>query len=160
MRKGEIEKRIRDIEAQLKTLPVGSVVNKNIKGKPQPYLQWSEDGHTKSQYLKRADRDEMMDKVVLRKNLSAELKTLKAELAKLPDEIEMPEYRCHVIQGENLQKISTLLFIGQFAEEKQVGEYLIAEPVFPEHFDQPLHRIASIPEFAVDGDSFSVFFFK
>ena len=103
MKQNEIEKRIRDIEAQLKTLPVGSVVHKTINGKPQPYLQWSEDGHTKSQYLKKADREDKLAKVTLRKNLMAELKTLKAELANMPEKESGPEYRCHVIQGEELR---------------------------------------------------------
>ena len=103
MKRSEIEKRIGDIEAQLKTLPVGSVVHKTINGKPQPYLQWSEDGHTKSQYLKKADREDKLAKVTLRKNLMAELKTLKAELASMPEKQPLSEYRCHVVQGKELR---------------------------------------------------------
>ena len=105
MKQSEIEKRIRDIEAQLKTLPVGSVVHKTINGKPQPYLQWTEDGHTKSQYLKKADREDKLAKAALRKNLTAELKTLKAELARMPEKQTGPEYRCHIIQGEELRNM-------------------------------------------------------
>lgn len=105
MRRNEIEKRIKDIEAQLKTLPIGSVVNKSIKGKPQPYLQWSEGGHTKSQYLKKENREETMAKVALRKKLTAELKELKVELVKVSEKQEDPEYRCHVILGGDLQSM-------------------------------------------------------
>ncbi|MBO5610041.1 MAG: hypothetical protein J5929_06725 [Eubacterium sp.] len=44
---------------ELNGLPKGSIVYKTIKGKKQPYLQWREDGKTKSRYIK-ADEMEMI----------------------------------------------------------------------------------------------------
>ena len=72
------ETRIAEIERQLAELPVGYLVYKKIKGKSQPYLQWTENGHTVSKYIKIAEREEMLRKITLRKTLQAELKKQKA----------------------------------------------------------------------------------
>ena len=48
MNQVEINSRIAELEQQLSTLPVGTLVYKTIVGKKQPYLQWTENGKSKS----------------------------------------------------------------------------------------------------------------
>jgi len=73
----EIEKRI---ENSLK----GNISYKNIKGKTQPYLQWTQEGKTKSRYIKVDEREEIFNKVYERKSLeelAAELREKAANYA-------------------------------------------------------------------------------
>ena len=56
----EIKNRIHVLEEELSSLPVGSYVVKVIKGREQPYLQWSENGKSKSRYIKKDEREEIM----------------------------------------------------------------------------------------------------
>ena len=53
----EISARISALEEELSRLPIGNLVMKKIKGKEQPYLQWSEAGKTKSRYIKMDERE-------------------------------------------------------------------------------------------------------
>ena len=95
-------RRISEIEEQLAQLPPGYVVYKNIRGKKQPYLQWSENGKPKSQYIKVEGREETIAKALLRKELTAELKELKASLPEQPSSVEPPAYNTNVVYGEKL----------------------------------------------------------
>ena len=74
----ENQKRIKELERQIKALPPGTVVYKKIKGRQQPYLQWSENGKTRSKYIKKDERDIVMTQVQLRRQLADELKELKS----------------------------------------------------------------------------------
>ncbi len=101
------EPRIAEIERQLEELPVGYLVYKKIKGKSQPYLQWTENGHTVSKYIKIAEREEIFRKITLRKTLQAELKKLKAVNPSTPSlgvstEPETDYFHTHVLRGEEL----------------------------------------------------------
>ena len=71
--------RIQELENQISKLPQGSITYKTIHGKKQPYLQWTENGKTRSKYIKIAERDAVMEQVSLRRSLQEELKNLKAE---------------------------------------------------------------------------------
>ncbi len=73
----EMKDRMQEIEETLAKLPRGNVVYKTIKGKKQPYLQWTEDGRQRSQYVKVATREETLANVAKRKELENELATLK-----------------------------------------------------------------------------------
>ena len=66
--------RMQEIEDRLSSLPQGTVVYKTIRGLRQPYLQWTENGKTKSRYIKAGERDEILRKVQERKDLVSELK--------------------------------------------------------------------------------------
>ena len=48
------------IMMELEKLPHETLVYKTIKGKKQPYLQWSEGGKTKSRYVKISDREKVI----------------------------------------------------------------------------------------------------
>lgn len=73
----DIRKQIIKIENEIATLPQGSINIKTINGKEQPYLQWTENGKSKSKFIKKAEREEIFADVERRKQLLAELNTLK-----------------------------------------------------------------------------------
>ena len=55
---------IQEILDELNTLPKETLVfKKTIKGKSQPYLQWSEGGKTKSKYIKKEERETILKQV-------------------------------------------------------------------------------------------------
>ena len=73
----EINKRIMELENELAILPQGSINIKKIKGKEQPYLQWTENGKSKSKYIKKNEREQIFAGVERRKQLQDELRELK-----------------------------------------------------------------------------------
>ena len=95
-------RRINEIDEQLTQLPPGNVVYKTIRGKKQPYLQWSENGKPKSQYIKTANREETIAKAALRKKLTAERKELKAAIPENAVTLSRAAYHTNVIFGEKL----------------------------------------------------------
>lgn len=95
-------RRISEIEEQLAQLPPGYVVYKNIRGKKQPYLQWSENGKPRSQYIKIEGREETIAKAQLRKELATELKKLKASVPEPSVSIDLPAFRTNVVYGKKL----------------------------------------------------------
>ena len=98
------EARIEQIEARLAELPVGSVTYKTIKGKLQPYLQWTENGKTRSRYIKVADRELVIRQAKERKALRQELEALRRQSTAFPKSSSEPAlaYETNVIVGEAL----------------------------------------------------------
>ena len=76
----ELKKGISSLEEKIASLPKGSVSYKTIKGKKQPYLQWTEDGKRLSRYLKLEEREEIAGAVAERKELEKQLKELRSQL--------------------------------------------------------------------------------
>lgn len=70
---------------RLAQMPKGTLVYKKINGKEQPYLQWTENGKSKSKYIKQAERETVLADMKLKKWLSSEAK-------KLREEIDFQEY--------------------------------------------------------------------
>ncbi len=68
-----------ELVREMNRLPKGTVVYKNIKGKKQPYLQWSEGGKTKSRYIKKNERDNIIADVERRKYLKEEFDRIALE---------------------------------------------------------------------------------
>ena len=66
------------IDEILKTLPNGCVTRKVISGKERFYLQWREDGRTRSRYLKAGEVDDVREQLRRRKALEAKVGELKA----------------------------------------------------------------------------------
>ncbi len=103
-----------ELRRQIASLPRGSISHKKIKGKSQPYLQWSENGKTRSRYLKAGERDAIIAAVAERKRLEARL----AELASSPSP-EMPKpvqgaaslptsgYETNVLTGGALERFAS-----------------------------------------------------
>ena len=73
----DINKRIVELENEIAILPQGSINIKKIKGKEQPYLQWTENGKSKSKYIKKDEREQIIAGVERRKQLQDELRELK-----------------------------------------------------------------------------------
>lgn len=73
----DIYKRIKELEREIAVLPQGTINIKKINGKQQPYLQWTENGKSKSKYIKVKDREQIFAGVERRKQLQEELRELK-----------------------------------------------------------------------------------
>ena len=95
-------KRIDEIEEQLGKLPPGYLVYKTIKGKKQPYLQWTENGTQKCRYIKAEGREAVIAGAELRRQLTEELRSLKASVAERGTRQSAPLYRTNVLYGEKL----------------------------------------------------------
>ena len=95
--------RIREIEERLSVLPAGKLTYKMIKGKKQPYLQWSENGKEITRYVKVAEREETLRQIELRDKLSAELLELKK---KYPEEKTAAMYHTNVVYGNSLREFA------------------------------------------------------
>ena len=72
----DIYKRIYELENEIAALPQ-VYQHEEIYGKEQPYLQWTENGKSKSKYIKKNEREEIFAGVERRKQLQEELKELK-----------------------------------------------------------------------------------
>ena len=71
------EKRLDEILDEISKLPVGNITHKTIRGKSRMYLQWREDGKTKSRYIKAEEEADTVAAVELRKSLEKEYRNLK-----------------------------------------------------------------------------------
>lgn len=100
-----LSERIREIEEQLAQMPVGTVVFKQINGKRQPYLQWAENGKTKSRYLKALEREMIIAQVEKRKALTEELKRLRIDETNQPVQSQEEPYRTRVMVGREIERI-------------------------------------------------------
>lgn len=73
----DIHKRMIELENEIAILPQGTINIKKIKGKEQPYLQWTENGKSKSKYIKKDEREQIFAGVERRKQLQDDLRELK-----------------------------------------------------------------------------------
>ena len=102
MTSAEVNIRIAALEKELATLPIGYLVLKKIKGKEQPYLQWSEAGKTKSRYVKMDEREEILKLLERKVKIQQELKQLKKEVGVPVKSEDTPVYRTRVVSGREL----------------------------------------------------------
>lgn len=82
------ERQIEQIMQRLGEMPRGTLVYKNIKGKKQPYLQWTEHGKSKCCYIKIDDREKILLELEERKSLQEKLHLLQrysSEVLKIMD---------------------------------------------------------------------------
>lgn len=101
MNENEVQHRIRELERKIESLPNGYISAKMINGKEQFYLQWSENGKTKSQYIKKGELDKTKEEVALRKKLREELKQLKKQIPTIQP-IADDAYAANVVTGKAL----------------------------------------------------------
>ena len=76
--------RISSLTAEISKLPKGYISKKVISSQVYFYHQWSENGIKKSRYLRDDEIAPLSEQIELRKTLQAELKTARADLARLP----------------------------------------------------------------------------
>ena len=69
--------RIRYMKEWISQLPKGNITYKTIRGKKYAYLQWTENGKSKSKYIKKHEREQILAGVERRKQLQDELRELK-----------------------------------------------------------------------------------
>ena len=74
-----------EIIREMNTLPKGSLVYKKIKGKEQPYLQWTENGKTKSKYIKVGEREKVFGELKRRSFLKNEFDRVSRQILKEDD---------------------------------------------------------------------------
>lgn len=89
-----------ELENELAILPQGSINIKKINGKEQPYLQWTENGKSKSKYIKKDEREEIFAGVERRKQLQEELRELKK--LDLPEAPASTKFETSVVIGNRL----------------------------------------------------------
>ena len=94
----DINKRIMELENEIAILPQGSINIKKINGKEQPYLQWTENGKSKSKYIKKNEREEIFASVERRKQLQEELR----EIKKVVDTPVPTKFETSVVIGNRL----------------------------------------------------------
>lgn len=75
----DLHKQMMELEHEITLLPQGSINIKKINGKEQPYLQWTENGKSKSKYIKKNEREQVFAGVARRKKLQEELRELKKQ---------------------------------------------------------------------------------
>lgn len=97
---------IHELERQIAALPQGNITIKTIKGKPQPYLQWSENGKTKSKYIKVAEREVVKEQVERRRALQDKLKTLKAATPSFKQKTPEESFEMNVVAGVALHTLT------------------------------------------------------
>lgn len=71
-----MEKDIEILAKKIQSLPKGYISNKTIGGKVRHYLQWAENGKTKSQYIPDEDYERIKLEIAKRKELQKELKAM------------------------------------------------------------------------------------
>lgn len=99
----DMDKRIDELEAEIASLPQGTINIKKIYGKEQPYLQWTENGKSKSKYIKQSEREEIFAGVKRRKQLQQELKQLKqSRSGRSGRTLKRTEFETSVITGDRL----------------------------------------------------------
>jgi len=96
----DIAKRIVELENEIAMLPQGSINIKKINGKEQPYLQWTENGKSKSKYIKKNEREEIFNGVERRKQLQDELRELKK--FEVVDTAASTKFETSVVVGNRL----------------------------------------------------------
>ncbi len=75
---------IEEYEAELESIPIGIlkgyISTKRIYGREYHYLQWKENGKLKSQYLKKDEIQETLEKIELRKSRQRSIDRLKESI--------------------------------------------------------------------------------
>lgn len=103
----EILDRIAQLEREIAALPPGSVSTKKVRGKEYYYHRYSVNGKRTENYVDFEHLEELRSQIEKRKELEAELKTLKRSLpAAKPKAVRKPnayEFRTYVRVGDQLR---------------------------------------------------------
>lgn len=119
----DINKRMMELENEIAILPQGTINIKKINGKEQPYLQWTENGKSKSKYIKKDEREHILAGVERRKQLQDELSELKKLSIKATPAVK--NFETTVVTGNRL--LAMTKGVRNWRERdcfKQLQEYL------------------------------------
>ncbi|MCQ2528246.1 MAG: AAA family ATPase [Saccharofermentans sp.] len=105
----DIQNKIRQLEIEIDTLPIGYISRKNINGKIRLYHQWNENGKKKSKYVNDEVAEVLANLIAHRKELTKELKTLRLLLPVNTSEVKntYENYITEIITGEQLRLFSS-----------------------------------------------------
>lgn len=103
--KVNVNKKIMELENEIAILPQGSINIKKINGKEQPYLQWTENGKSKSKYIKKDEREQVFARIERRKQLQEELRELKK--IKNDKALVQTKFEMSIIIGNRLKAMTT-----------------------------------------------------
>ncbi len=91
------------IEAELATLPKGTIVRRNIRGTDRFYHQWRENGVTRNRYLSPGEIMPLRAQLERRKHLLESLPKILAVADTVPDKGPLQtDFRCDVLTGRFL----------------------------------------------------------
>ena len=96
MNQSEIEK----LQAELALLPKGYISNKMINGIVRHYLQWRENGKTKSKYIPDSEYEAVSAAVARRKEIEQLLKSADIRHAAVIPAPLIADYEMNVITGD------------------------------------------------------------
>ncbi|MBP3870935.1 MAG: ATP-binding protein [Faecalicoccus sp.] len=105
MDKQEIMLRITQIEKELTELPKGKIFYKTIKGKEQPYLQWSDQGKAITKYVRLSEREKVFRQLNYRDELMKELDLLKGMIEQTSQILEEDMFNMNIVYGSALDDL-------------------------------------------------------
>lgn len=115
----EWRQQVRDIRAEIQTLPRGNITWKTIRGAERMYLQWREDNRLKSRYIRKSEQADIVEKVSRRKELEQQL----GILLRHSSERELTEFRYDGTAAIDQKDLSRVGFFGRtVAEGKDLSE--------------------------------------
>lgn len=98
------EKRIRQLEIEIESLPQGKITYKTIRGAKRMYLRWNENGIRKEKYIKATDEAAVLQAVEKRECLEEEYRFLLSEKPGNASQ-KMNSYETNVMTGDDLAKM-------------------------------------------------------
>ena len=94
-----------DLQAELESLPKGTIIRRTIRGTDRFYHQWRENGVTRSRYLSPGEILPLRAKLERRKHISALLSRQAAGSVPNPSKGPVPtDFRCDVLTGRLLSE--------------------------------------------------------
>lgn len=94
MDKNETLEKLAELTARIKELPKGYISKKTIGGKVYYYHQWSENGSKQSRYIKDDEVEPLAKQITERKELQAQVSSLKSTSAKKAKRNEVNVMKC------------------------------------------------------------------
>lgn len=102
----DILTKIAEIEAQIATFPIGSVGQKQVRGKTYYYHRFREDGKRKERYIPESDVATLREQINQRKELESKLKDLKKRVPKKKAPVKTHDFITNVRIGDTLRSYS------------------------------------------------------
>lgn len=104
----DINNQINKLEEEISSLPVGYISKKMINGRERYYQQWTENGKTKSKYIKNEDLEEFQKKIDLRKSLRSKLSELKSSAAFIEKpSIKNVQFNLRIMYGNDMKDFAS-----------------------------------------------------
>lgn len=91
---------------EISQLPQGNITYKTIRGKKRMYLQWTEDGKSRSRYVKAAEESAVSAAVARRKSLEEELRLLSYQTRFSAMYTDQPSFETRVLTGPSLLRLT------------------------------------------------------